>query len=331
MLIMMNVEELDGETTRMVERIVALRVATKHINLWIRQLEMKRKEMSELAGLMKLGEVRNEVEKEKNLERWARRCTHHFTKKVKKMLFEEIDNMVWSGQSSEISQWCKKNKVYDEVTEAEIEEIWQREGPEEETIRLNGKYVWETAKRVCDYINSHEEIIHITTFRDYRDVMKKVMGVIREAHNVERKRRHTARKKRSDESSRRTQKEKTLIADIRRKEISKEEIERRIEAIFGKGSGQVIGNATTKEKIVERVEELSKREQQFDEWERMRREFKRRQRDDRRLNLFWRRNKTFPAKFGREEETPDPQETLDFWRSINNKEVSEGWKDDRSI
>ena len=83
--------------------------------------------------------------------------------------------------------------MYDEITEAEIEEIWQREGLEEETIRLNGKYVWETAKRVCDYINSHEEMIHITTFRECRDVMKKVMSVIKEAHNVERKRRQTAR------------------------------------------------------------------------------------------------------------------------------------------
>ena len=90
---------------------------------------------------MKLGEVKKEIEKEKSLERWAKRCTHHFPKKVKRMLFEEIDNMVWSGQSSEISQWCKRNKVYDEITEAEIEEIWKREGPDDdEPIRLNGKY-----------------------------------------------------------------------------------------------------------------------------------------------------------------------------------------------
>ena len=134
-----------------------------------------------------------------------------------------------------------------------------------------------------------------------------------------------------DESSRRTQKAKSLIAEIRRKEISKAEIEQRIEEMFGKGSGQEIGNATTKEKIVERIEELSKREQQFDEWERMRTESKRRHREDRRLNLFWRRNKTFPAKFGGEEETPNAEETLDFWRSINNKEVSEGRKEDRDF
>ena len=50
--IMTNVEELDGETTRMVEGIMVLRVATKHLNLWFHQLEMKRKEMIELAGLM---------------------------------------------------------------------------------------------------------------------------------------------------------------------------------------------------------------------------------------------------------------------------------------
>ena len=58
------------------------------------------------------------------------------------MLFEEIDNMVWSGNEKEISFWCEQNKVYDEITDAEIEEIWQREGTDDdEPIRLNGKYV----------------------------------------------------------------------------------------------------------------------------------------------------------------------------------------------
>ena len=41
----------------MVERMVVLRIATKHINIWIRQLDMKRKETSERAGLMNLDEV----------------------------------------------------------------------------------------------------------------------------------------------------------------------------------------------------------------------------------------------------------------------------------
>ena len=93
---MVNTEERDEETSRMTERLAVLRIAPKDINLWTRQLEMKGKEMSELAVLMKLEEVKKEVVKEKCLEKWAKRCSHHFTKKVKRMLFEEIDNMVWS-------------------------------------------------------------------------------------------------------------------------------------------------------------------------------------------------------------------------------------------
>ena len=105
--------------------------------------------------------------------------------------------------------------MYDEITETEIGEIWEREDPaEDEIIRLNGKYVWETAKRVCDYINSHEDLIHIASFGEYRDVMKKVMKVIKEAHNVERKRKQSTRKRRSDEAVKRTQKAKSLIAEI---------------------------------------------------------------------------------------------------------------------
>ena len=50
----MKVEELDEEMNMMVERLAILRIATKHINLWTRQLEMKRSEINELAGLMKL-------------------------------------------------------------------------------------------------------------------------------------------------------------------------------------------------------------------------------------------------------------------------------------
>ena len=87
---------------------------------------MKRKEMSELAGLMKLQEVKKEISDEKSMERWARRCSNFFTKKVKRVLFEEIDNIVWRGKEKEISSWCQQNKVYDEITDDEIEEIWQR-------------------------------------------------------------------------------------------------------------------------------------------------------------------------------------------------------------
>ena len=160
--------DLDEETARMIERMAVLRIATKHINIWIRQLEMKRREMSELAGLMEFEEDQKEIVNEKSLERWARRCSAYFAKKVKRKLFEEIDNMVWSGREKEIAEWCEMNKVIDEITENEIEEIWNREAPDqEEPFRFNGNCVRETAKRVCDFINAHEELIQITTIGEY--------------------------------------------------------------------------------------------------------------------------------------------------------------------
>ena len=57
----MNLDSLDEETTRMVEILVVLRISTKHINLWMRQLEMKRKEISELAQLVGVEEVKREI------------------------------------------------------------------------------------------------------------------------------------------------------------------------------------------------------------------------------------------------------------------------------
>ena len=63
----------------------------------------------------------------------------------------------------------------------------------------------------------------------------------------------------------------------------------------------------------------------------MRIEARRKRREDRRLNIFWRRNGSFPAQFGGDDKTPGAQETLEFWQSINNKEVSEGWRNDESI
>ena len=172
-----------------------------------------------------------------------------FHKKVKRMLFEEIDNMVWSRNEDEITGWCNRNKVYDEITENEIEEIWMREAPDEgEPIRLNGKYVWETAKRVCEYINAHEDLIHITTFEEYSKVMRKVTNVIKEAHNVERRRRQTSRRKKEVETKAMTQRAKSLIASVKGGRMSKDDIERSLEAIFGKGSSKEIEEASTKEK-----------------------------------------------------------------------------------
>ena len=105
----------------------------------------------------------------------------------------------------------------------------------------------------------------------------------------------------------RIQRTKALIARIKRGWIEREEIDRNVDEIFGKGCHHEIGHVTTKEKMLERIVEMSKTEQQFEEWERMRREEKRRQRDDRRLNLFWRRNKSFPKQFCVDEETPDAE------------------------
>ena len=86
--------------------------------------------------------------------------------------------------------------MFDEITEEEIEEIWTREDPDEdEPFRLNGKCVWETPKRVCDLINTHDDLIHITAFGEYRRAMLKVIRVIKEADNVERKRRQTKRRR----------------------------------------------------------------------------------------------------------------------------------------
>ena len=93
--------------------------------------------------------------------------------------FEGIDNVVWSKSHKEITEWCKRYKVYDQITNEEIEEIWRRETSDDyEAVRLNGKYVWETAKRVRDFIKVHEDMIHITSFREYKEVMMKVMRVI---------------------------------------------------------------------------------------------------------------------------------------------------------
>ena len=79
----MKVENVDEETTRNMERMAVIRISTKHIKLWMRQLDMKRKERCELAGLMELEVVKKEIEEEKSLERWAWRCTNYFTKKSK--------------------------------------------------------------------------------------------------------------------------------------------------------------------------------------------------------------------------------------------------------
>ena len=53
------------------------------------------------------------------------------------------------------------------------------------------------------------------------------------------------------------------------------------------------------ETIVQRIEEMAKRTTHFEEWEKMRQEAKRRQREDRRLNIFWGKNKRDNSKNAR--------------------------------
>ena len=98
--------------------------------------------------------------------------------------------------------------------------------------------------------------------------------VNKEASNVERKRRKSTRQKRRDETETRTQKAKVLAVDIRQEKMKLEDVDKRLEKIFGQGSRQELEGATAMDKIVERIEQLSKREAQFDKWEKMRQDFK---------------------------------------------------------
>ena len=66
---MMCVEEIDKETARMIERLVVLRISTKHINLWIRQLEMKRRKIYKLTVLMKFEEMKDEIKRRTSKDR----------------------------------------------------------------------------------------------------------------------------------------------------------------------------------------------------------------------------------------------------------------------
>ena len=67
---------------------------------------------------------------------------------------------------------------------------------------------------------------------------------------------HQGRKKK-DETTARKQRAKMLIVDVKRGGVRKEEIKRRLEEIFGKGSCKEIERATANEKIAERIEEMS--------------------------------------------------------------------------
>ena len=53
-----------------------------------------------------------------------------------------------------------------------------------------------------------------------------------------------------------TQRAKSLIVSVKGGRRSKDDVERSLEAIFGKGSSKEIEEAATKEKIIERIEEI---------------------------------------------------------------------------
>ena len=107
----MKVDVLDKETTMTVERMVVLRLSTKHMNMWTRLLETKRNEIRELTELLKIDGIKKEIEKERSLVKWGKRTNNLLAKKTKKMIYEQIDNMVWNGSEKEIGEWCKRNKV----------------------------------------------------------------------------------------------------------------------------------------------------------------------------------------------------------------------------
>ena len=75
----------------------------------------------------------------------------------------------------------------------------------------------------------------------------------------------------SDETSKRTQRAKSLIVDIRHGRLrNKEEVEMMSDEIFRLRSSHEIENAATVEKILELFEETSKREEQLELWDKMR-------------------------------------------------------------
>ena len=79
---------------------------------------------------------------------------------------------------------------------------------------------------MCDFINAHEDLIRITSFGEFRVVMKKVTRIMKEAHNVERKRRQTAWNKEVKSLQQGLRMQRPFF-NIKRGGLRKKEIERR--------------------------------------------------------------------------------------------------------
>ena len=149
--------------------------------------------------------------------------------------------------------------------------------------------------------------------------------VIKEAHNAERKRRQASRKERSEALMAMTQRAKALIADIKRGEIRNEEVQKRLECFFfGRGSRHEIEKATTREKSSKEWKKLPSEKSNLKNGKRrngMQKEGKEKTEGS---TSTWRKNKCFPKQFEGEEDTPDAEETLAFWRTSTTKKQLKG-------
>ena len=165
---MNNVETLDEETIGIVSRIVLSQVSTKHINiinLWMRQQEIKKCQVLELAGLMGFEEIK-EFLKEKSLERRARRYTHFFTKKWNRMLYEEIDNVVWSGKENEMEDGTRTIMC---LMKSENEKSGRSRGEKpRKTVILSDSTANKSGKPPRVVTSSHTNSSSISLFGEYR-------------------------------------------------------------------------------------------------------------------------------------------------------------------
>ena len=63
-----------------------------------------RNEIRELTELLRVDGIKKEIEKEQNLETWGKRTNNLFAKKTKRIIYEEIDNIVLNGSAKEFGE-----------------------------------------------------------------------------------------------------------------------------------------------------------------------------------------------------------------------------------
>ena len=71
----MNVDSLDQETARMIERLAIPRISPKRINQLIHQLESKRMEMNDLACVIAFDEIKRKL-RQRVLKYGEKRSSH---------------------------------------------------------------------------------------------------------------------------------------------------------------------------------------------------------------------------------------------------------------